>query len=114
VIDPDNPTRKDTYRRIMIGIVLNPWLITYRLMTDNPFLMACFGCAINRNNFLYFIFSYSHHYVFWPIQANDVNRRIWNKNTSLQLMAHPKQVIITDTTGCNPPKLKKMKCKSFS
>jgi E3 ubiquitin-protein ligase FANCL len=24
VMDPDNPSRKDTYRRIMIGMVLNP------------------------------------------------------------------------------------------
>jgi E3 ubiquitin-protein ligase FANCL len=24
VMDPDNPTRKDTYRRIMIGMVVSP------------------------------------------------------------------------------------------
>jgi hypothetical protein len=35
VMDPDNPSRKDTYRRIMIGMVLNPWLIIYRLITED-------------------------------------------------------------------------------
>jgi SpoVK/Ycf46/Vps4 family AAA+-type ATPase len=30
--------------------------------------LTCFGGAINRNNF-YFLFSYSHYYVFQPLQA---------------------------------------------
>jgi hypothetical protein len=38
VMDPDNPTRKDTYRRIMIGMVLNPWLIIYRLITEEIYV----------------------------------------------------------------------------
>lgn len=41
VMDPDNPTRKDTYRRIMIGMVLSPWLIIYRLITEDLLCNHC-------------------------------------------------------------------------
>jgi hypothetical protein len=30
VIDPDNPTRKDAYRKIMIGMILNELLVTFK------------------------------------------------------------------------------------
>jgi hypothetical protein len=43
--------------------------------------MTCFGCVANRNNFLF---------PYFP----------------LRLSAHPKQVIVTDATGCNPQRLK--------
>jgi E3 ubiquitin-protein ligase FANCL len=29
VIDPDNPTRKDTYRRIVIGMILNHLVVIH-------------------------------------------------------------------------------------
>jgi hypothetical protein len=32
VMDPDNPTRKDTHRRVMIGMVLKSWLVTSKLL----------------------------------------------------------------------------------
>jgi hypothetical protein len=47
----------------------------------------------------------------WPVEAetcSDVNRRIWNKKLLRMTTAHPKQVIVTDATGCNPQKIKKL------
>jgi hypothetical protein len=85
----------------------------------------------------YFIFSFSHHYMFrhlqaiilrwniysqflkavyftwgWPVEAetcSDVKRRIWNKKLS-QLTAYPKQIIVTDETGCTLQRLKSVWC----
>jgi hypothetical protein len=66
--------------QLLIATFFHMILIFVCCILLRPLLWQVFGCAVNRNSFL-FIFSYSHHYMFRPLQV--ILR--WNIRSFLKL-----------------------------